>query len=259
MAQEKTPYEIETEGYRKGMNPLFGQFRRTFDFAPVSSGSKTGKKRFNTWVRNELADIQFVYYGKLKLEITLYLEEQKRLETAELADLDNCAKVICDSLKGPKGVMIDDSQIQSLSISWIDTNSQPRFEILVGAHPDDYIMKPVSLYEMPNQLFYPVSFNSWTEKGIVDTSQEQRWLLVAALFSMIDRGQDFKQKLEKNGFSPTKVYELSRGLKPILAGFPKGSVVESDFTLYTLKDFVDDTDFKKALASIKSRITRGPS
>ncbi len=259
MTQERTPLEIEEQGYKAGINPFFGEFERTFSLIPVSSGSKNERKRFNEKVQKELEDIKFIYYGELKVDITLYLDEQKRVATAELADLDNCVKVICDSLKGTRGIMIDDSQIQSLCISWIDTPKTPYFDVRLRGHPDEYVLKPVSLYEMPNHLFYPVSLNSWTKKGIVVTPHEQRWLLLAAVYSMIDRERDFKQTLQKNGVSSSELYGLSRGLKPILAGFPKGRVVESGFTLHSLKDSVDDKDFQKALATLESRITKQPS
>lgn len=92
----------------------------------------------------ELSNVYFLYFGEVKVEIMLYLNEQKRLETPELADLDNYAKLICDSLKGPFGLLIDDSQIQTLSIWWIDYPKSSYFEIrVIGLLPDEYLVKPV--------------------------------------------------------------------------------------------------------------------
>lgn len=122
-----------------------GAFSRKFEFAPVPHGGKDSEQ-FALKVRGALADIKYFFFGEVQLVITLYLDEQKRLETPELADLDNYAKLLCDSLKGPKGLLIDDAQIQSLSISWIDTPRTSSFELEIRGIPDEFIMKPLTLY-----------------------------------------------------------------------------------------------------------------
>jgi len=255
MAEEKEPLEFESLGYKAGYNPMFGEFNRRFDFAPVPySGNKNNRHKFIKQVQRELADVKFVYFGEVKLDITLYFDEQKRLETPELADLDNYAKLLCDALKGSHGLLIDDTQIQSLFISWIDTPLHHYFTIRLKGNPDDYIMKPISLYEMPNHLFYPISLKSWTKEGIKDNTSEQRNLLLATLYVMIKNSQDFRQTLQQEGWQRIEAFWASRGLLPILAGFHKSRVVDSGFSLYHLEEWTASATFKKAIAKINNML-----
>jgi Holliday junction resolvase RusA-like endonuclease len=107
---------------------LWGEWQQKFDFPPVSYSNQSQRKReFKERVRGELTN-EFVFFGEVKLDITLYLEEQKLLETPEYGDLDNYAKSICDAIKGKGGLLIDDCQIQSLAISWIDVPGNSYFE-----------------------------------------------------------------------------------------------------------------------------------
>jgi Holliday junction resolvase RusA-like endonuclease len=64
------------------------------------------------------------FSNEIHLEITLHVDVQTVLETDEAADLDNYAKAILDGLKGPNGIMIDDT-VQALTISWIDGYGAP--------------------------------------------------------------------------------------------------------------------------------------
>lgn len=251
MAEEKEPLEIESQGYKAGYNPMWGEFNHTFDFVPVPySGGKSKRHKFIKQVQRGLAQVKFVYFGEVKLDIILYFDEQKRLETPELADLDNYAKLLCDALKGPHGLLIDDTQIQSLSISWIDTPIHHYFTIRLNGHPDEYIMKPLPLYEMPNHLFYPVSPNSWTKEGIKQNTSEQRKLLLAILHSEIESSRNFKQMLLKKSQQRLGAFWDSQGLKPILAGFHKSRIIESGFSLYNLEEWTANEAFKKAIAKI---------
>ena len=252
MVKEKEPLEIEAQGYKAGYNPMFGEFNRRFDFAPIPySGSKNNRRKFIKQVRRELADVKFVYFGEVKLDITLYFDEQKRLETPELADLDNYAKLLCDALKGPHGLLIDDTQIQSLFISWIDTPLHYYFTIRLNGNPDDYVMKPISLYEMPNHLFYPISSKSRTKEGIKNNPPKQRNLLLAVLYVMIENSQAFRQTLQEEDWQPIEAFWASRGMLPILAGFHKSRVVDSGFNLYHLEEWATNVAFKETLAEIR--------
>jgi Holliday junction resolvase RusA-like endonuclease len=197
--QNKDFMETEARGYKAGLNPMMGEFSRKFCFAPVPHGSKKSHQ-FTEQIHKVLDDIKYVYFGEVKLDITLYLDEQKRIETPELADLDNYAKLICDSLKGPNGLLIDDTQVQSLLVSWIDTPESPYFEIHAKGHPDEFIMKPLALYEMSNGLFYPISPYSWTKDGIKKKTKAQVNLFLAALHKMTLMSKDFRQKLRQSGF-----------------------------------------------------------
>lgn len=228
--------EIEAQGYRGGHNPMMGEFSRKFCFIPIPYGSKESQQ-FIAETRKALSDIKYVFSGEVKLEITLYLDEKKRLETPELADLDNYAKLTCDSLKGSKGLFIDDTQIQSLLISWIDNPGPPYFEICIKAHPDEFIMKPLVLYEMPNRLFYPISAKSWTKDGIKEKTKDQMNLFLAALYKMTQMKKDFRHTLRERGSTPLQAFRHSRHLSPILKGFPKSRIVDSGFKVSHLNEW----------------------
>jgi hypothetical protein len=90
----------------------------------------------------------------------------RRYETPDSADLDNYAKLICDCFKGSKGILIDDTQIQHLSISFFDTIDAEYFEVTIHGRTDDFIMKDVDLYEMPNGMYYAISNKVRTIEGV---------------------------------------------------------------------------------------------
>ena len=91
--------EIEREGALAGLNPMFGEWRKDFNFEPVSyANGGPARTEFKQQVRSELGT-QFVYTGHVSITIVLYLEEQKVLETPTYGDLDNYAKSLLDSIK----------------------------------------------------------------------------------------------------------------------------------------------------------------
>jgi hypothetical protein len=94
----------------------------------------------------------WLFSNEIHLEITLHVDVQTVLETDEAADLDNYAKAILDGLKGPSGIMIDDTQVQALTISWIDGYGPPAFTIAAKGSPDEFVLKPQEFYEMPDGL-----------------------------------------------------------------------------------------------------------
>jgi len=98
---------------------------------------------------------------------------QDILETSETADLDNYAKAILDGLKGPGGIMFNDTQVQSLGLSWLDTYDAPYFTVEARSSPDDFILKPVEFFEMPDRLGYPHSKLLWDQDGPKALSEQQ--------------------------------------------------------------------------------------
>lgn len=245
--------EIEEQGYKKGHNPLHGELTRRFDFPPVPYGHKSSQE-FIANVHETLSDIRYLFFGEVKLIITLFFDEKKRMETPELGDLDNYAKLLCDSMKGPKGFLIDDTQIQSLSISWIDTHASHYFEIRINGVPDEFVMKPVGLYEMPDRLFYPISTKVWTDKGIEDRNHDQVAHLLAVLHEIIQTKKDFRHELRQSGYRPLEAFWHSRYMTPILAGFHKSRVVELGFKILPLKEWKKTFNPKEVISEVKTRM-----
>lgn len=84
--------------------------------------------------------IRVLYSDSIQLSISLYLDVKKVLETSEIADLDNYAKMILDALKGPEGIMLDDTQVQGFCISWIDGYEKPKFTLEAKGNQDDFVL-----------------------------------------------------------------------------------------------------------------------
>lgn len=250
--------EVEAQGYREGSNPMFGEFTRVFPFSPLTFRSKE-RRYFRSMFHQAVFDIKYCYYGEVKIDITLYFEERKRFESLELGDLDNYAKSICDCLKGPKGLLIDDSQVQALSIIWIDTVGNEYFEIRMRGHPDEFIMKPIEFYEMPDHLFYPVSNKSWTIDGVRDISSDEKESLLALLYGMIRNGSNFRNKLVKVGVSISQAFQQSRAVMPILRGFHEGRIVDwrPMTNVYRLEAWTDSIKSVNATHIMKQADTLG--
>ncbi|WP_339836752.1 RusA family crossover junction endodeoxyribonuclease [Paenibacillus sp. FSL R7-0272] len=231
MFEDNEILKIENEGYEKGNNPMFGEYRKIFNFEPIPYGNRE-RHVFKEKVASELK-VNYVYFGEVRVSIILYLNEQKRFETPELADLDNYAKLICDAIKGPKGILIDDAQIQSLSISWIETEEEAHFELKVSGHPDDFVMKPLQLYEMSNKLFYPISSEVWTTEGV--KLNEKNNVLLIGLDKMIGRSKTYRHSLRQEGHDLNKAFYQSRRIAPVLMGFHKNRIIDSGFEVVELK------------------------
>jgi len=234
---DREHWEMEQSGYEKGYNPFFGEFKQTFNFAPVPYGHRK-RNDFVTSLHREFANIKYIFWGEVKVYIQLYHNEQRRLETPELADLDNYAKIICDGIKGANGVLIDDSQIQTLSISWIDAPNLERFDIEIKGHPDEFILKPLSLFEMPDGLFYPVSSQQWSADGPQeDISDEQKNSFLSALYCIIYNKRGIQHEVRLQGMDTLNAYWRGRSLGPILYGFHKSRIIESRFDLKSISDW----------------------
>jgi len=248
---EKEPWEIEAEGHKKGLNPMMGVFTRRFSLLPIPYGNSK-REEFVAEIRAQLGDVHYVFTGSVKLEITLFFDEQTRLETSRTADLDNYAKLMCDALKGSEGLLIDDSQIQCLTISWIDTLDSPCFEIEVDGDPDEFAMKPVVLYEMSDGLFYPFpGLTKVEEKQLKTRSTQSEQATLLDLFSMLDRMVQRVHKIRhaqrESGLDSQGAYFKALPLSPLIQGFHKSRVVESGFPL------VYKTEWKETLIHDPSR------
>jgi Holliday junction resolvase RusA-like endonuclease len=156
---------LERDGANAGLNPMFGEWQQTFDFAPVPYGNGGAKRQaFRRAIQAALTN-RWLYSHEIHLEIILYLDVQNVLETSDTADLDNYAKAILDGLKGPDGIMFDDTQVQALCISWLDGYEEPKFTVQAKGAPDDFVLKPTEFYEMPDGLWYPHGRFVWSDGG----------------------------------------------------------------------------------------------
>jgi hypothetical protein len=169
-----------------------------------------------------------VFSDEIQLVITLFLDVQTVLETSETADVDNYAKAILDALKGPMGIIIDDTQVQSLTISWIDSQ-ETYFEIEARGSPDDFLLKPLKLYEMPNGLFYPVSAYTWdsgSRKAVLDHG-----LWGGLLITQVVSGAEKRARhiLRQSGRDRLGAYREGKYTAGLNRGFHKSRAADSGF------------------------------
>jgi hypothetical protein len=176
-----------------------------------------------------------VVSGRVRLQITLYFEEEKLDKTPDIADLDNYAKAIGDALKGIKGLFIDDSQIQSLCISWIDTLKKPYFEVEIESHhPDLWMTKHLALFEMPDKLYYPFPFENSHSSMKTDSVDKQHLKSFCERISMIAKA---RHKARQRGMSQLEAEYFVTMDKPILPGFHKTRIANSGFPSYSLNEW----------------------
>lgn len=225
------PFEIEARGAAEGINPMFGEWRQKFDLEPVSySNAGPARAIFKQAIRDQLKN-KFVFVGEVTLTVTLYLDEQKMLETPAYGDLDNYAKQLLDSIKGHGGLFIDDCQVQRLDISWVDVPYGAHFEIEVKSSPDDFLPESLKLYEMLDGLYYPISARVWTQSGLVEASDESIYLMAEALASMTKAKMTLRHQLRQDGTPQFRAFQFGKYISPILMGFHRSRVVDSGYEL----------------------------
>jgi Holliday junction resolvase RusA-like endonuclease len=230
------PLEIEDRGYQQGINPLFGRFFLKFDIAPVPYASPN-RHKFHSKVKSAFEKNKYVFSGEVKVNYTLYQEEQTRLETSDFADLDNYLKLLNDCIKGHGGMIIDDCQIQSISISWIDTGLPPYFELEIQGHPDEFVLKPFALYEMADHLYYPISEFSWTKDGVIKKDSQVTRIILDRLFEMTKISRLERHIFRQDGADKFEAFYKSRGFSPILMGYHRSHIVNSGFTLISRSEW----------------------
>ena len=233
------PFEIEARGAAEGINPMFGEWRQRFDLEPVSySNQGPTRNAFKRAIRDQLTN-KFVFVGEVRLTATLYLDEQKMLETPAYGDLDNYAKQLLDSMKGHGGLLIDDCQVQRLDISWIDVPHGAHFEIEIKSGPDDFLPEPLKLYEMPDGLYYPISAQAWTPNGLLETQDESIHVMAEILAAITKSKKTLRHQLRQDGVPQSRAFQFGRCASPILMGFHRGRVVDSGYELVNRASWED--------------------
>jgi len=228
-------FEIEARGAAEGINPLFGAWQQSFEIEPVSYANPgPARAAFRQALRDKLTN-EFVFVGEVSVTITLYLDEQKMIETPAYGDLDNYAKQLLDSLKGDGGLLIDDCQVQHLDISWIDVPFGAHFEVQIKASPDDFLPKKIKLFEMPDGLFYPISEQVWTKAGLIDAPEGSVLALAHALAEMTKNKKKLRHKMRQEGLPQFRAFQFSKYISPLLVGFHRSRVIDSGYELVPQK------------------------
>ena len=240
MEMPEEPFHTESKGAENGVNPFFGEWRQRFRFSPVASTAKPERRQNFRQRIQEAIGCSFYFTDEVKVEITLHIDEQRIRETDQTADLDNFAKCILDCLKGKNGILIDDCQIQSLHISWIDIyDDNEWFEVEIRGHPDEFLLRDVVLYEMPDKLWYPLSNHSWDNGEALPVNEVTRLAGPLILEAMTDFSRKLRSKMRATGLSRMQAYRKSKYHSTGARGFHK-SRVEGEFDLVPMKKWKAD-------------------
>lgn len=228
----------EREGAEQGLNPMFGDWQHHFKFAPISySAGAVKRAAFREAIQAELKN-KFFYSNEIRLDIVLRLDVQTVLETDETADVDNYAKAILDGLKGPNGVLLDDTQVQALTIYWIDSygRDQTSFEVSISGSADDFLLKPVEFYEMPDGLWYPQGRQVWSDGGQTEQSDRSHYtgLLILEMISATKR--EARHLLRKSGESRLVAYQKGMYLSSSARGFHRGRI-DAGFPMHSHQEW----------------------
>lgn len=233
--------DIERKRAAAGLIPMFGEWQHRFPFAPVPYGNGKALAAFRARVQGELANLRFFYSAEIQLEVTLFVDMQSVLETSDIADLDNYAKAILDTLRGPSGIMFDDTQVQALCISWVDSH-ETYFTVAAKASPDDFMPKSVEFYEMPDGLWYPHGKNIWTDGEVEENSDIGFFagLLIIQMMSVTQRGA--RIAFRKAGFDRLQAYRASRYFASGARGYHKSRIADAGFPFHSLADWTRELD-----------------
>jgi hypothetical protein len=210
---------LERQGANAGLNPMFGEWQHRFEFPPVPYGNRAAQRgEFRAAIQAELKN-HWLFSNEIHLEIILHVDVQTVLETDEAADLDNYAKAILDGLKGPNGIMIDDTQVQALTISWIDGYGAPAFTVAAKGSPDEFVLKPQEFYEMPDGLWYPHGRYLWSQGGSEPCDDFNHFVGLSVMELMSSTKRRARAEMRKGGADRLRAYQQAMYLSNSARGF----------------------------------------
>ncbi len=216
---------------------MFGEWQHKFYFAPVPySAGSSRKLNFQKAIQSQLKN-RWLYSNEIQLEIVLHVDVQTTLESDETADLDNYAKSILDGLKGANGVFIDDTQVQTLTISWLDGYRDPSFTVSIKSSPDEFVLKPQEFYEMPDKLWYPHGRILWSEGKSEQISDLQHYAGLGIMEMMSSIKTRARAKLRVAGANRLEAYQRSKYVTSLARGFHRSRVQDGGFAVHKRKDW----------------------
>ena len=109
---------------------------------PVSfQSSKSHKDMITRKIQRIVAPVKYILSGDVQFEIQWIVPEKFRYESDSSPDVDNIIKPTLDALVGPKGIMIDDCQVQSVKCYWEDWEKrEQQINIKIRFDSDHWLM-----------------------------------------------------------------------------------------------------------------------
>ncbi|MET8089617.1 hypothetical protein [Micromonospora sp. NPDC005220] len=211
--------------------PYYGSMQHQFRFDPLHYGVGGARQReFKQRVGEELRSYGFYFSGEVRLRWHLFLDEQDRWESPSGADVDNFAKLLNDAIKGPDGLLFDDSQVQRLEIAWLSASEGEYFELTVHCGMDEFVARPASLYEMGDGLWYPIPDDAMA----VPTAKA---LLLPQLDYMTFRTKMLRHYLRQGGLLRREAFQEAMLVQPLARGFHYSRIAESEFPLVRRREW----------------------
>jgi Holliday junction resolvase RusA-like endonuclease len=153
----KNPYAVEE------LSDSSIEIQLEFDRIISTQSKKVLLDNLTSQIRIELQNFEWLICGKVQLEIHWFLNSVERQETDKVGDLDNITKPLIDALCGISGVLIDDSQINSIHATWVTKSSEhsENFLRLILHFINDWTVIKKDLYFLQtNQAIYtPLNFD----------------------------------------------------------------------------------------------------
>lgn len=144
--------------------PETGELDFRIDLAPVSvQASRAQKDVVTAEIRTQTRPVEFLISGDVSVDVEWFIQEGERYETDRAPDVDNILKPIIDAFCGPEGVLIDDCQVQSVAVHWLDSvdaeSDKQAFQVRIKAHdPDAWRRKAdLTFVHLGKALCFPIS------------------------------------------------------------------------------------------------------
>jgi Holliday junction resolvase RusA-like endonuclease len=145
---------------------------------PVSAQS-AGKKRraLASHLRALTRRVPWVYTGDVSVEIEWTVHLRSRYESDRAVDVDNIVKPILDGITGPEGCLIDDTQVNHVSVNWTTWTRTDRQHLKIAIRSLDadlYALRGFSLVEVRPRLCVPMpSADAGARRLLMDAVESQ--------------------------------------------------------------------------------------
>lgn len=181
----------------------------TFSIEPVSVQNANEKKlSMRADIHKVTAGCPFLITGPVFVEIDYYCGYLKRLKNHGVYDLDNILKPLLDSLSGLNGILLDDTQVERVSVNWIDSPHNDEVHIGLRYLPLYFVPKAkLIVYKQGNwcwpflkeevatlEVFLQGIFKLWNKIQTEDDFQEILPLLPQQRYNKLkDKGYEFHE------------------------------------------------------------------
>lgn len=127
---------------------------------PVSQGADGRKRRgLMGELQNLTRQIPWMYTGDVSVNIEWTVHLKWRYESDRAVDVDNIIKPLLDGITGPDGVLIDDTQVNHVSVNWTTWTRTDRQHLRIDIRSLDldlYEQKGFALVEVRPTLYLPL-------------------------------------------------------------------------------------------------------